>query len=383
MVVNVELVGCPDGRHLWGERYDQPLSGAAEVERDVTENVARQLKEALSIEDIVQLTRSPVDSQAYLLYLKGRSLLIGSATQMKKGAEYLEEAVRVDPDYALAHAALAESAMLLAYHNVLDSEEARHRARKAARQAVRLDPDLPEAHTAAGIVSFMVDWDWEGADEAFQRAIAMGPGRDVPVLEYADFLTAMDRLPEALEMAGRARRLDPVTPNPTHLEAYTLLLMGEYDKALEKFTAANALHPNWIWGHIKLAMTYSKAGEHDKALAEVKIAEAALHEAGTPLAWSWLGRVYGKAGHEERAREILARLQDTDEMQVEPLTRVYVYSGLGEKEKMLDEIEEAYRRRSGLCPHLLAVGRLEGDMGLMREPRFKAVVGRMRLGGWG
>jgi hypothetical protein len=135
-----------------------------------------------------------------------------------------------------------------------------------------------------------------------------------------------------------------------------------------------------VWGHIKLSRTYSATLEHEKALAEVRIAEAALHGEKAPLAWAWLGRVYGRAGHEERAREILATLQDTEEAPVEPLTRAFVHSGLGERERVLEEIEEAYRRRSGLCSQVQAVGRLESDLGLREEPRFRAVVEKMGLG---
>lgn len=379
VVLNVELVGVPDGRRLWGDRYDRPLDEAAAVEQEVADSVSRQLKETLSSDEVARLLGDPVDPQAYLLYLKGRSLIVGNATQMAKGAEYLEEAARRDPNYALPHAALVESYMAQAFHNMLDLPEARRLARAAARKAVELDPDLPEAHTALGIVRFMYDWDWEGADEAFQKGIELGPGRDVPHLEYAEFLAGMGRLPEALKMAARARELDPVTPNPAHTAAYTLMLMGDYTGAIREFKSAISLHPNWIWGHIKLANAYSRSDDHEAALAEIQVAEATLQGSGTPLARSWVGRVYAAAGIKDRAAEILAELQDTPTGQVEPLTRAYLHAAVGEKDKVLDCVEEAYRRRSALCALVIAFAKLEPKLCLEQEPRFRAVLERMGL----
>jgi serine/threonine protein kinase/Tfp pilus assembly protein PilF len=382
VVVNVELVGVPDGRRLWGDRYDRPLTEVAAVEQDMVDNVSKQLKEALSSDEVARLVGREVDPQAYLLYLKGRSLIIGSATQMEKGAEYLEEAARRDPNYALPHAALVESYMARCYHNVIDLPEARQKARAAARTAVKLDPNLPEAHTALGIVRFMFDWDWEGADEAFRKAIEMGGG-DVPHLEYAEFLAGVGRLSEALPMAARARELDPVSPQPTHSAAYTMMLMGKHAEAADAFRTAISLHPDWIWGHIKLAVCLSHLGAFEEALAEAGIAEAALHGGGTPLARSWIGRVYGAAGERDTALAYLAKLQDTDTVQVDPLTRSYIHSVLGERDRFLDCVEEAYRKRSALVCMIHAVGRLEAHLDLETEPRFQAVVDRMGFPDWG
>ncbi len=378
LVLNVELVGVPDGRRLWGDRYDRPLAEAASMERDLAESLARQLKDALSSDEVARLVEQDVDPQAYLLYLKGRSLLIGTATQMVKGAEYLEEAAERDPRYALPHAALAESYMIQSFHNILDQQEARRRARAAARTAVRLDPGLPEAQTALGMMRAF-DWDWEGADEAHRRAVLAGPGRDVPHLEYADFLGTVNRLPEALDMAERARRLDPVSPNPTHVVAYVCMLMGDYDRAVREFTAAIALHPDWIWGRIKLANTYSRQGRHDEAVAEIKLAEAALHGGGTPLARSWVARVYGAAGDRDKALAIQEGLRDTESVAVDPVVLAYIDSALGEKDRVLDGIEETYRQRSALSSRILEFSRLEPHLGLLTEPRYREVLERMGL----
>jgi TolB-like protein/tetratricopeptide (TPR) repeat protein len=382
LMVNVELVGVSDGRCLWGERYDRPLVEAGAVEQDVVESVARQLETALSGVDQEPLPARSVDPQAYLLYLKGRSLIIGSRTQMIRGAEYLEAAARKDPDYALPHAALVESYMTQAFHNILGIAEARQKARASARQAVRLEPESPEANMALGVVRFMFDWDWEGADEAFRRSIELGPGNDVAHLEYAEYLSAMGRMPEALRMAVRARELDPVSPNPTHTAAYILMLMGDYEGAIREFKTAISLHPNWIWGHIKLAGSYSRMGKHDLALKEVAIAEAALHGGGTPLARSWLGRVYAAAGRRDRALEIQAELRDVGGIPIDPLVRGYIPAAFGEGETVLECIEQAYAERSALCALLPQYAKLEPQLHLEAEPRFRKVIRKMQFPEW-
>ncbi|HMB70916.1 MAG TPA: serine/threonine-protein kinase, partial [bacterium] len=148
VVVSAELVSAADGGRLWGERYDRPMSEAPSLEFDVADNIARQLLRELSTGDGSPVPRAEVDPQAYMLYLKARPLMVGTAVQMQKATEYLEQAVELDSDYAVAHSALAVAYVHHGMHSVRDAADARRRARAAAEEAIRLDPDLPEAHTA-------------------------------------------------------------------------------------------------------------------------------------------------------------------------------------------------------------------------------------------
>ena len=109
----------------------------------------------------------------------------------------------------------------------------------------------------------------------------------MPHLEYVEFLSGVGRMEKALASAKRARDLDPVSPNPAHAIGYVLLLMGDLDGAIREFKTAIDHHPNWTWGHIKVARTYAENGMHKEALSAAAAAEAALHGGGTPLARSY------------------------------------------------------------------------------------------------
>ncbi len=200
--------------------------------------------------------------------------------------------------------------------------------------------------------------------------------------EYAEFLAGVGRLDESIVAASRARDLDPLSPAPSHLVAYGYLAQGRYDDAIEEFGRALGKHPNWTWGHIKIARANAYRGTFDDALAHVASAEAQLEGRGTPLARAWLGGTHGMAGNTERALETLATFDRSPDVYVDPLARSYVHAGLGERDRVLDCIEQAYRERSPLCAHMAIVPHLLPELALMKEPRFLAVLERMAYPDW-
>jgi tetratricopeptide (TPR) repeat protein len=226
-------------------------------------------------------------------------------------------------------------------------------------------------------VRFYFDWDWQGADQAFRRAVELGPSSDTPYLEYSEFLSGIGKPEQGLEVARKGREIDPISPNASHLGAYALLLLGRFDEAIGEFTEALAKHPNWTWGHIKIAFTYAENNMFDKALESAAKAEAAMHEGGSPLAHSWLGFVYGVAGKTEKARQGLEGIRAMKAQYIDPLIVGYYHLGLGEKEKLLDCMEQAYLERSPLSAHMGAIQFLCRRVGIGEEPRFKALLKKM------
>ena len=162
IVLNVELVATSDHRCIWGDRLECAVDESVDLEHTVVEQLTPRLQRALSSDDVTNLIGPKAHPQAYLLFLKGRPLLVGSAAQMEKGAEYLQEAIRLDPSFAIAHAVLAESYYVRAYHGLVSVHEASRAARKAARAAVRLGPALGESHTAAALIAHGFDWTGKG-----------------------------------------------------------------------------------------------------------------------------------------------------------------------------------------------------------------------------
>ena len=366
MIINMELVKASDSSLLWGERYDRPLDEAANIERDVVRQVTRALTQELSSGSHNTKQHEP-DPKAYLLFLKGKALTVGSAAQMLKGREYLEAAVETDPQYALPYVSLANAYLNLHYHGLMARNEVRREAKKASTQAVRLAPDLPEAYNALGQVNAL-DWDWDEAEANHRKAVEMGPKRDWVLLSYSEYLSDQGRLEEALKFAEQARSVDPVSPNPSHLVGYVLMLMHDYIGSIKEFKTAIDLHPDWIWGHIKLANAYSRNGNHEFALAEAKLASQALAGAGTPLAKSWLAYVYTRAGELEKAKELQFQIESADD--ADPACVQFYHAALGEKAKVLECLQQAYRQRSGLSGSIQVIGFLLPELELEKEPVF-------------
>lgn len=380
LLVSAELVDAGGNFQLWGGRYNRPLADYFDIEEDLAATISEKLRLALSGEEARRLKRRPTDDpQAYHLYLKGREFIVGTPEQMNKATEYFQEAIRRAPEYALAYAGLAEAHLIQAVHGVRTLDDARRGANAALARALEIDPDLAEGHTVKGMVRFALEWDWGEAEPEFRRGIELSPGSSVAHLEYSDYLAAMVRLEEAMVQAQLAQQLDPLSSAPTHYVAYCLLVLGRYEKAAAEFKKALDLHPNWVWGWIKLARTYQRAGQCADALAAAERAEAETPQEPSPLARAWLSCVYAHCGRRSRAEEALAQLSDPSrEKPVDPCVLADIHDALGNREACLDLLERAYEQHSinliylKLWPHL-------SDSVSPAEPRYRALLQRMNL----
>ncbi len=217
LAITAELVSVRDDAQLWGEKYSRRADDVVTVEGEIAATIARTLRRQLSGEQEEKLARRASDDpEAYRLYLKGRSFLVGNQQEMDKGVDYLQQAVARAPDYALAHAGLAEAYTRQAFLRAIGRDEPLQKSRAAVNRALELDPDLAEAHTALGLVRFFFEWDWAGAESEFRRALKLNPGSRAVQEEYGWFLTAMGRLDEGLAQSRKAAELDPLSTGPVH-----------------------------------------------------------------------------------------------------------------------------------------------------------------------
>ncbi|MBK7080804.1 MAG: tetratricopeptide repeat protein [Betaproteobacteria bacterium] len=316
------------------------------------------------------------DPEAWRLYLRGRSFLVGTQQEMDKSIDCFRQAVARAPDYAMAYAGLAEAYTTQAYLRAFDRTESVGKAQAAVTRALELDPDLAEAHTALGLVRFFFEWDWEGADAALRRALELNPGSQAANEEFGNFLITMGRLDEGFTRTSEATRLDPLSVGPVHNLAILAMIRGDYDQAAAGFRRAIDIDPNWTWGYTKLARTLARQGNCEEALAQAEIAERRLAGGAAPLSWSWLGVTYATCGDTVRARQMLERLHALEEKQyVDPVTFAQVHGALGEVEVALDWYEKAFADRT---PNMVFTAILPGlSPELVGNPRYQAIVDRM------
>ncbi len=233
---------------------------------------------------------------------------MGNQQEMDKSVEFFQQAVAKAPEYALAHAGLAEAYTRQAFLRASGREEPLQKARAAVGRALELDPDLAEAHTALGLVRFCFEWDWAGAETQLRRALELNPGSRVAHEKYGWFLTVLGRLDEGLESSREAARLDPLSVGPIHDIAINYMVRGDLEKAAATFRRAIDIDPNWTWGYVKLGRTLALQGKCTEALAQAEVSERRIADGGAPLSRSWLGATSAICGETARARQKLDEL---------------------------------------------------------------------------
>ena len=377
VAISAELVRVRDATQLWGEKYARPADDMLNIEGEIATTIAQTLRRQLSGEEKVKLARNETsDPEAYRLYLKGREFLVGNQAEMDKSVDYFQQAIARAPDYAMAHAGLADAYTVQAILRASGRAEAAGKARAAVTRALELDPGLGEAHASLALVRYLFEWDWNGADAEFQHAIALSPGSETVHEEYGSFLNSMLRLDEGLAHSREAARLDPLSVQPVHDMAINALIRHDYDKAAAGFRRTIDIDPHWTWGHIKLARTLAIQKKCKDAFAEAEIAERMIAGGAAPWSRSWLGATYATCGDTTRARQKLAELHALEAKQyVDPVAFAEVHVLLGEIDEALTLFEKAEAARSpNMATALLA---RQAFPGLAGNPRFDAIIERM------
>ena len=387
--ISVQLVKVADGYHLWSERYDRTLEDIFAVQDDIAQSVVKELRStllgdatdakaatAVSAQVAAAVKSRSTNAEAYRFYLKGREFLVGNQQVMDKSVDCFQQAIARAPDYALAHAGLAEAYATQAYLRAADRAQSVEKAQAAVNRALELDPHLAEGHTALGLVRFYFEWDWVGAEIEFRRALELNPGCLPVHEEYGRFLLAMGRLDEALAESTEAARLDPLSVGPVHDIAINALARHDFEQAAAGFRRAIAIDPNWTWGYIKLARTLATQRKCDDAMAQAEIAERRIAGGIAPLSQSWLGVTYAMCGDSARARQKLDDLHALEKKQyVDPVTYAAIYSALGEMDEALRWYEKACDDRTPNMVYAPIFPRLCPE--LAGNLRYNAIVDRM------
>jgi Tfp pilus assembly protein PilF len=295
---------------------------------------------------------------------------------MDKSVDLLQQAVARAPEYALAHAGLAEAHTRQAFLRASSRTEALGKARASANRALELDPDLAEAHTALALIRFFFEWDWAGADAEFHRALELNPGSSAVHEEYGGFLTAMGRLDEGLARSREALRLDPLSVGPVHDMAINAWVRGDYEQTAAGFRRTIEIDPNWTWGYVKLARILAVQKKCEEAFVQAEAAERKIAGGAAPLARSWLGATYAICGDTRRAREKLGELHALEKKQyVDPVTFATIHSALGEIDEAMRWYEKAFDDRTPNMVFAARAARFAPE--LVDKPRYMAIVERM------
>lgn len=363
--ISVELTDVTSNRQLWGEQYNRKLSDILAVQQEIKREISEKLRLKLTSAEEKQLLKRPTDNdEAYRLFLLGdyqnAQLTIES---IPKGIELLKQSIDKDPDFALAHFALA-----VAYYNASYFSEPRKsmpKAKEAALKSLQIDNNFAEGYSALALVKFRYDYDFSGAERDFRRGIELNPGAFNVHAEYGTFLAIMNRPEEASRELQRADELDPLAlMNKVHL-GMPYIYSRDYDKAIALFQKAVDVDPAYGYAHYWLGGAYMFKGMHEKAIEEFKKASLPEDDPGTI---STFGMTYARWGKRAEAQKALDKLNQLSKKgYVAAAFYANIYAALGEKEQALDWLEKAYEYRDPILTGL----RYEPTWDALRsEPRF-------------
>jgi len=373
--IQTELVDVATGLQLWGEQYNRKLADILAVQEDISLEISEKLRLRLTGEERTLLTkRHTENTEAYQLYLKGRFYWNRRTEEgLKKGIEYLNEAIAKDPTYALAYAGLADGYIVLADHRYMPPNEAYPKAKAAALKALEIDDRLAEAHNAlASIREFT--WDWAGAEREYKRAIELNSNYATAHQWYSIYLHDVGRLDEAMAENKIAKGLDPLSLIINANTAQFLRDARQYDRAIEELRKLLEMDPNFIGAHFTLASTYERKGMYQEAVAEWQKAFVLDNDSERAIAWAQGYAAGGYPGAVQRDIELLK--ERLKQRYVSPYDIGEDYVRLGEKDQALAWLEKAYQEHSGLLANLKAD--LLWDP-IRTDPRFQDLLRRIGL----
>jgi len=354
--ITVQFIKADDGYHLWSESYDRELEDIFAIQEEIARAITEKLQVQLAGGDERLVKRATADVEAYDYYLRGRYGLsmANSEESLRRAIRLFEQAVGRDSTYAAAYAGIADAYIEL--EDYVEVDEVAPLARAAALRAVELDDTRAETHTALAHVYMHYDWDWISTERAYRRAVELGPesfeahaGMAHFLMAAGDHEAALAETRRAIELA-REGTLDPVAfevDAATSL-GHALFAARRYDEAMAEGRRALQLDAQAAAAQHLLALVYLGRGEYAEAIRRLE----RMDRAGVGDALL-LGYGYARAGRTAEARQILGEVEGrsgTEQVLLVEIALVHV--GLGDLERAVDALEEAYRQRQTGVLHL-------------------------------
>lgn len=383
--VNARLLSVDSGAAVWTGQFEDRSARVFEIQDAICRRVADALRQELDRAGPLwgagggaKEPGGTCDLDAYQLYLAGMSHSQGiRADGLRHSVDLFEQALEIDPDFALAHVGIAEASRRMIFGADRSPTEAFGAMRLHTDRALERAPGLAEAHTQLGWLRYWSERDWPAAESAFRRAIELNPSAALARFGLGFMLLVIGRRSEGLDLVRSARALDPMSLLIGTMEGSFLVQLGERAAGLERLRRMLTIEPRFWIAHLGLAHAHADVGEWEAALASAQ--KAAELASMSTQALALKGAILGWAGRFDEARAVLAQLQALRAGRfVPPTSLAAVHCALGEHDQALDHLEHA-------CSVLdVRTVYLRDDMrwrALRSHPRFQALLVAMRLSG--
>jgi serine/threonine-protein kinase len=379
--ITAQLVNAESGYHLWSETYDRQLEDVFAIQDEISRAIADALKLRLAgAEMVTSGAAAPVAAptknlEAYTLYLKGR-YFANRVTEagLRKGLEFFQHALLLDPGYAQAYAGIADCWCNLA-DDWVAPEDAYPRAKAAAQRALQREPDLAEAITSVGKVLCWHEWDFAGAERQLERAVALSPNYAEAHFVLGTALPAVGRLGDAVDALKKALTLDPLSPDNSGWLARFMLYARDYSGAIAQARKTIEVDENYVRAYLYIGSAYLGQGDPEHALEWFRRGQAL--EKSVRSYDALIVRPLAALNRLEEAQEILTRLEEESKRQyVRSEILAMGYAAIGDLDKAFLSLERAFNARSAGLIYLHVD---PGYEPLRPDPRYADLVGRIGL----
>jgi TolB-like protein/Tfp pilus assembly protein PilF len=368
--ISAQLIDARTDRPIWAHTYVRDMTSVLVLQGEVAQAIADEISTKVTPQEQARLARSrPIDPVAQDLYLHGMLQL--DADDCSSAINYFNQAAARNPNYAQAHAALANCYGRLGESGRMAYKQAFSTQKAEATKAVELDESLPDGHAELANTAMTLDWDWAAASTEFHRALELNPNSSIVHQKYAFYLVRTGQSREALAEVARGVDLDPVSGRSFHYEGFIDYFSRQYDQALTLIKTVRGLDinpPDWSF---LLGDVYAEKGMYAESIGEF------LKSGNGPDSLGHLGNAYARAGQVAAARKTIAKLEENVAKDgVGRYEIALVYTGLGEKQEAFKWLEEAYNAHDVGLVYLKIDPCLDP---LRSDPRFDDLSRRVGL----
>jgi serine/threonine protein kinase/Tfp pilus assembly protein PilF len=377
LTIGTELVDVANGWRLWGEQYNRKLADVMAIQEEIANEISSRLRLSITGDEKKRLSKRPmVDPEAYQDYLRGRFYWNKrTADGAKKSIEYFQRAIDKDPSYPLPQVGLADSYNILGYYAYAPPVDVFPKAKAAALRALEIDGTLTEARASLAYARLYYEWDWAGAEKAFEEVIEQNPGYATGHLYYANCLCVLGKFSEAIAQWAKARELDPLSLIINTGPGWTFYFARRYEEAVRWLRNPLEIDSHFVYAHAVLGQAYLQLGRCQEAVAELQAASE-LSGASPPYR-GMLGHAFAASGNSSEAHKIVDELKEQAARSYVPSYCIAeIFLGLGDRQQALAWLEKAYEERE----RRLVMLKVEPELDPLRiDASFQSLLQRMNF----
>jgi len=375
LTIYVDLEDVRDKHHVWGDRYDRKAADLLALQDEITHKITEKLRVTMTGDEDQRIAKRPTqNAEAYQLYLKGRWYWNKFTREGRDQAiNSFQQAIKLDPNYALAYSGLADVYVVDATAPLRESSE---KAKQAAEMALSLDNSLGEAHATLGFIKTHYETDWAAAEAEFKKAIELNPNYATAHHFYSDMLLARGNFEKALQELEKARELDPLSPIINVDIGLVYYYEHDYDRSIDYLKQMADRFPDFYPAREHLAWAYTQKKMYKEAIAEYQKANA-LSQGSNTMVTATMAYTYALSGKKDEARKILKDLESRSARQhISPLRFAVMHVALGERDQVFLWLERA---RSELDLFLVYIRISPFFDSLRSDPKFQEFIQRLGL----